>query len=213
MIEFLRLMFPFVALFLVSVGASYAFTRFTMMAKKPIAPTPFSKVRVRATSGVYRSRYLGETAEGWQFAAPLCRDSYVPLRVGEELTVEAVCDQGVMLFRTVVVSRDAVDHTLTFARPGATTRTNRREEERSSEFAGKEVELEGLPANILNLSPRGACLVTSKTLTPGDWVKVKLPWQPNPVFGWVLEQDTPDRVMKVRIRFDEAVTMPKSAVA
>ena len=213
MIEFVRLMFPFLAIFLVSLGISYFGTKLVLATKRPICPIPQSKVRIRASSGMYRSRYLGECAEGWQFGAPLCRDNYVPLRVGEELTVEAICDKGVMLFKTVVLSRDTVDHTLTFARPGSTVKTNRREEDRRTDVAGHPIEIEGVNASLLNLSHRGACLVTEKGMNPGDWVQVKLPWSESAVFGWVLAQDGQDQFKKVRIRFDESVALPKSAVA
>lgn len=79
----------------------------------PVPPEIGALLRVRAEGSIYRSRFLGVTPEGWKFAAPLQRDSFVPLHVGETLIVEATDGKRVTLFRSVLVDRKTEDGTMT----------------------------------------------------------------------------------------------------
>ncbi len=77
--------------------------------RRPPMPVPpeGARLRIRSDLTVYRSRFLGADRTGWRFAAPLQRDVYVPLRVGESLVIEAESDHERLLFRSTLISRDA----------------------------------------------------------------------------------------------------------
>lgn len=81
--------------------------------RRPVEPAVGSLLRVRAEGSIYRSRFLGAGPDGWRFAAPLQRDSFVPIRIGETLIVEATDDRNVVLFRSVLVDRKLDDGTMT----------------------------------------------------------------------------------------------------
>jgi hypothetical protein len=82
----------------------------------PVPPVGAS-LRIRADAAVYRSRFVEASAEGWVFAAPLQRDAYVPLRVGEDLVVEAEGEAERLLFRSTLVHRDGVSGRMVMERP------------------------------------------------------------------------------------------------
>jgi len=105
----------FIAALLVGAGVSAAVRR--VRHRAPLAPPRGSALRIRAERAVYRTRFLGEVVTGWEFAAPLQRDAYVPLRVGERLVVEAETRHGRMLFRSEVLSRDPETGSMILARP------------------------------------------------------------------------------------------------
>jgi hypothetical protein len=80
-------------------------------------PSPGSPLRIRADEAVYRSRFLEAGTEGWIFAAPLQRDVYVPLRVGEDLVVEAEEPEGRLIFRAKLVERCGNTGRMVMSRP------------------------------------------------------------------------------------------------
>lgn len=208
MLELLRLAFPFAALFTISLAVSYLATRWAMNRKRVKAPVENAKLRVRAAAGVYRARFLGEVECGWRMSAPLCRDSYVPLRVGEELTIEAMAEEGVTLFHTVVIDRDAVDHTFTIRRPSQTFFSDRRSESRRGDVAGHAGMIEGLEASLINVSSQGACLASDARVRPGDCVEVSLPWLNGKVAAYVMASEGSQRFKRMRLRFHNPIALP-----
>lgn len=80
-------------------------------------PTPGAPLRIRADEAVYRSRFLEAATDGWVFAAPLQRDAYVPLRVGEDLVVEAEEPEGRLIFRAKLVERCSTTGRMVMSRP------------------------------------------------------------------------------------------------
>jgi hypothetical protein len=66
---------------------------------------------------MYRSRFLGADRRGWRFAAPIQRGAFVPLRVGEGLVVEATEGDERLLFRSVILERDADTGEMTMRPP------------------------------------------------------------------------------------------------
>ena len=102
--------------------------------RRPPMPIPpqGASLRVRASAAVYRSRFLEVTDEGWVFAAPLQRDAYVPLRVGEDVVVEAEEADGRLIFRSEIIHRCAQSGRFTIARPANVFRTDPRDEIREA---------------------------------------------------------------------------------
>lgn len=80
-------------------------------------PSPGAPLRIRADAAVYRSRFLEVGMDGWVFAAPLQRDAYVPLRVGEDLVVEAEEAEGRLVFRATLVDRCGDSGRMVMSRP------------------------------------------------------------------------------------------------
>jgi hypothetical protein len=197
--------------FAASVGGSYAF-QIGLRRFRGAAPDPMgARLRLRATHGVYRCRVEGRGPDGWVISSPLQRDSYVPLQVGEPLTVEWPTERGVVLFRTRVLSRDAVDHTYRIAAPERPRPQERRSEPRTTEFPIDRVAFDGGPAELVDLSPRGCRLRAARCPAPGNRVRVDLPWSREPSFGSVLEVrsarfDSAPGV-EVRLVFEERVPL------
>ena len=108
--------------FVAALSFGYTVTAFITQARKKakvteLTPESNALLRVSAGSAVYRSRFIGETSQGWEFAAPLQRSSYVPLRVDQSLVVEFGEDSERRVFRSRVVSRNAETGTMVMAKP------------------------------------------------------------------------------------------------
>ena len=178
-------------------------------------PLPGGVLRLKCVHGVYRSRFLGMTANGWRVTAPLTRDSYVPLRPGDPVVIEAPIDGSALLARTSVLERDAETHELVLARPSRRYRLERREAERRCDTAGIACTVEGKPALLLDVSAFGARVRCSGVLAAGDRVRLDLAWCEEPAFGWVLEvipaAETAGSRTICRIRFEDRVRLPASA--
>src|SRR4051794_14678642 len=96
----------FAAGFGISLGLAWLFVQIVARLRKQPVPIPGSILRIRAGSGFYRSHVLDSAGSVWRISAPLQRDAYVPLRVGEEVVIEAAAKNGALLFRTQIVARE-----------------------------------------------------------------------------------------------------------
>ncbi|MGV3615870.1 MAG: flagellar brake protein [Fimbriimonas sp.] len=115
------------AAFIVALAFGAAISTLVRRLRAPAMPVPSAgaSLRIRADAAVYRSRFLEATAEGWVFAAPLQRDAYVPLRVGEDLVVEAEEEDGRLIFRSQLVQRCAETGRMVMSRPKNVFRADR----------------------------------------------------------------------------------------
>lgn len=107
--------------FLLAMSFGYALTLAARRARRSTQPrfrieqgTP---LRIRADQAVYRSRVLETSTAGLVFAAPLQRDTYVPLRIGERLVVEALLDGEKLLFHSAILNRDSATGQMTMEIP------------------------------------------------------------------------------------------------
>lgn len=168
---------------------------------------PHTKARLVGPKGVYRCYYVATEREGLVFSAPLQRDHYVPVQVGEPYMAQVPTTDGVLTFRTEVVSRDPVTHQFTVAHPSAVRRVERRAELRETVFDGIEAQINDEPAVLCDLSANGAKLVTQCDITAGESVRLVLPDGRGVCDGWALESipgawgSAVGRI--VRVRFSE----------
>jgi hypothetical protein len=118
-----------------------------------------------------------------------------------------VGQEGRLLFRTQVISRDSEQHLIEIGLPEVIPAANRRTEHRRTDFKYRDVFVSGRRMKIRNMSAHGLCAETDSPLIPGDWVKVELP-NNTVAFAWVLANDFIDNQRIARFRFEEAVTLP-----
>lgn len=197
----------FALVFALSMGAAWFITTVKIGKYRVSAPPENSLVRIRATSGMYRSRFVGASRQGWILTAPLSRDHYVPLRIEETLTIEAPTEDGVYLFRTKIVERDEDSHQFTIKKPASVSRIDRRDEPRLRDLASLTIHCEGLEAWVVDLSPGGAKVCAKIPRCRGERVRLDLPWLEDPVFAWVLDV-APANVdggkgVEMRMRFEQ----------
>jgi len=165
-----------------------------------------TKARMVGPKGVYRCYFVSSEKEGLVFSAPLQRDHYVPVQVGEPFMAQVPTSDGVLTFRTEIVSRDPVTHQFTVAHPAAVRRIERRAELRESVFDGIEAKVNDEPAVLCDLSLNGAKLVTHCDIAAGEPVRVVLPDGRGVCEGWALESvpgawgSAVGRVVRVRFR-------------
>lgn len=146
---------------------------------------PGCAVRLRTADGVYRTRFAGPNRLGLVFAAPLQRDSYVPISVGAPVTVEAPGKNGILLFRSKVAHRDAATHEIVLETPAKVFREDRRQSKRCT-HTQTAIEVEGAAAWLCDRSEVGLRFTTDRSLKSGERVRVDLPGDEEPIFGWVL---------------------------
>jgi hypothetical protein len=164
-------------------------------------------LKIRGESGMYRARFLGSSERGWRFGAPLRRDSYVPLRVGEILSVEAALPDGAALFRTRVLHRDDTNHEVVMERPKQISRIDRREMARWVPDSADHAVLDGKPARIVDLSNHGARVESQAPRHAGERICLDHSHWAKPVFGWVLETwPIKGTLQSIRIRFEEPLS-------
>lgn len=175
--------------------------------RRPVPnPTLGSTLRIRGTGGQYRAKLLGYDNLTWRISCPLSRNNYVPLRVQDKLTVEAPMEDGVIIFRTQVTSRDEENHEFLLAAPENPTVTDRRSEKRKP-IAGV-ASIEGETGELVDISSLGARILTNRPCHVGERVRVEL--NGGMIYAWVLDF-WPTRAEgyreTIRVRFEEVLTI------
>lgn len=189
-----------------SLGTSFLVAwAFLRRNDKPMSLRPGAVFRLRCQEGIHRATLVEETSRGWLLGAPLQRDSYVPIRVGEKMLVEATDENGAFLFRTEVLEREVTGHRLLIARPKRLSRIERRGERRRREVA-LDAMLDGEEGKVVDLSRFGARIATRASLTRGERVRLDVDGASGPMYGWVLEampgSDLGYNSSEVRVRFE-----------
>lgn len=190
----------------VSMGVSYALTAKSRK-KIQLVPIPENtSCRVIGPGGVYRCYFLRRDRKGLTFSAPLQKDSYVPLRVGEVLMIQAPMADSIVTFRAPVNSRDGDSHEFTVDIPERMRHVNRRSENRDRTLEGSVITVNDAPATLVDISACGAKVIVGGGIEPGDTVSLQLPQDYGTAYGWALES-TPvahgRRMAKtIRIRFE-----------
>lgn len=195
-------------LFAAAMAAGWLITSLKLGKKAAENPEIGTCLRLRGESGMYRSKLLEVRGPFWILSAPLMRDYYVPLRVGEKLNIEVPYKNGVLFARTEVKSRDAESHTIIIEKPEGAKPTDRRTEKRLCGLMDDTVVIEGVKSSIVDVSLGGAKVRTQRRFLPGERIRIDLPWIGAPTFGWVLEsmEIAPTVGVEARIRFENALT-------
>ncbi|HVT10913.1 MAG TPA: flagellar brake protein [Fimbriimonadaceae bacterium] len=188
--------------FAVAVAAAWLFVKVALHFRQKLIPPVGSILRIRATSGSYRSTLMKLGGSVWTISAPLQRDSYVPLRVGEEVVIEAASSRGALLFRSTIVARHTQPHSFTIRRPEKIHQVERREHKRWPHLAGESVKLEGQNGRIIDLSEGGARIQSAYRTHKGDRVRLDLPWG-EAIYGWVLSAEGNE----TRMRFEDLMEL------
>jgi hypothetical protein len=188
--------------FAVALFAGWLYTQAVTRARRQVEPAVGAVLRIRANSGMYRSKIVQVGKSVWTLSAPLQRDHYVPFRVGEEIVIEAAGKRGALVFRSEIVARDANTHELMIRRPLEVHEVERREHKRWPHLNGSKVQVDGVNGRILDLAQGGARLEVSTRLRRGDRLRLDTPWGQT-LFAWVLESEPG----QVRVRFEELVEL------
>lgn len=191
--------------FLASIGAGYLYTKAT---KRFELPELNSNLRLRAGAGMYRSKLIAIEKDAWVLSSPLCRNHYVPIRVGDFLIVEAPVSNGVYLFNTSLVSRNPETHEMRVEPPSKDIKpVNRRKEPRL--MRNSQLMVDGLPGELVNISPLGGRIRTNYRVARGD--RMRLDLEKGTIFGWVLDVWPTglgdDYNEEIRLRFEDIVDL------
>lgn len=169
--------------FVAAVIGSYALTHLVLRPRRSVLPAVGTTLRLRAHSGVYRSKLMVAHEGLWRISTPLQRNHYVPLRQGEPITIEAPVSGGVYLFRTKVAECNSDDNELSILVPPLARPTERRQEPRK--LRNDSITIDDAPGMLVDLSRNGARLRSSCRVRLGDRVKLRLP--EGMVVGWVID--------------------------
>jgi hypothetical protein len=204
---FLTIVLELMATFAAATLLAFAIQRLNLRRKKVLLLPNGIVLKLRGANAMYRSRVIAKTAGGWSVAAPLQRDSHVPVRVREELTIEATTKGGVITFRTHVLSRDSGSHTLEIEMPDDWFLTERRQETRLTGLSALSISVEGRPGCLVDVSRQGARLLTNGHVARGERVNLHLPNGLGYFAGWILDAQPAsfrhEPATEVRLRFEE----------
>jgi hypothetical protein len=203
MFEWIQLCGYFAIVFALSAGISYFLTSLKVRRKQGI-PIENAVLQLRASSGMYRSRFVGENTVGWIISAPLCRDAYVPIRVGEMLTAWLPTSEGLRSFKSEVLLRDSSTHELTIQKPVSMQAVERRQSPRKTSFSNAAVSVEGEDGLLVDISEGGARVSAKNRITKGERVRLDLPTL-GTVFGWTLESKPANDGYEIRVRFEQPI--------
>ncbi len=205
MTDLLRVFGFFSLTMALSFAFAYAFTRLKLGRRQVVPPAPDSSLQIASASGSYRSRFLEASREGWRISAPLQRDRFVPLRIGESLVLQSAHAHGVRIFRTEIIGRCPESHTYLLRPPQRVHDVERRSEPRDESVAQMPASVNGVEAILRDISMAGVRLVTSATIAPGDLVRVEASSTRLAADGWVLDSKAdsvgsgPARLVRIRL--------------
>jgi len=197
----------FAILFAVAVGAGYWVSQRKL--GRPVKTLPEGcVVRVKSGNHLYRSRFVEADGIGWVFSAPLSRDRFIPLTIGERIVVETSRPEGLLVFETEVLSRAMHPHTFTVRAPDCLRAENRRREARIAGDAWPEVWLGPTPGRLLDVSGSGARVLASRRIEIGTPVSLRLECAPEPVEATVVGCETFCKESTLRLRFLHPIALP-----
>lgn len=206
--QFLELLGSFCLVFCFGYGITYMFV--AMRNKHDQSrrqPLENAKVRFKTSTNLYRSRLLEATENEWVFAAPLQRDSYVPIPVGSEIVCEVVCRGGVLIFSSIITDRDAERGALMIKAPLNPKLMDRRDEIRRVDIpmelvVGKE------KGEVMDLSSGGARIKIKGYEREGKEIGVALP-NGDQRIGTVVDTANSEMGSIIRLKFDRPIAIPE----
>jgi hypothetical protein len=201
-------------LFAASLAAGYVLTTgFRKIAVSKPLFIPEAPVRLRSESNLYRTRFIRQEGDEMVFAAPISRESYVPIRVGEEVTIELLSEKGITLVRSTVVRRDDKTHEFAVGKPEMSSLIERREARRVAYEKDLRIQADSADAHLIDVSNRGAKFRTWKEFAKGERISIQLPWKKDLVGAWIIESAAAPKGTsgrEYRAVFEEPVAPPKA---
>lgn len=169
-------------------------------------PVENARVRFKTSQAVYRSRLISFDDKQWVFAAPMQRDSYIPVPVGEECVCEVVARGGVLIFSSKVIARQSQEGRIVIEAPTNPKLKNRREGARRIDIPMKLL-VGNHGGEVLDVSSNGAKVKLSGFQKEGQTVRVDLPDGESRA-ATVIESTHDSIGSTVRISFDRPIQLP-----
>ena len=203
--ELLTLLVSFSAVLFVGIMLGKTTLMFRDKTRKDAyTPVENAKVRMKTTNALYRCRLVSSDARGWVFTAPMHRDNYVPVSVGEEVTCEVVAKGGLLLFTTKVIARKPIEGTIVVAVPKGMKLDNRRAKSDRSEVE-MDVIVAGKNGAVIDLSPGGARVKIQGFEREGNMVRIDLP-NGESRGATVVDSKNDHLGSVIRLKFDEPIS-------
>ena len=202
--EILTLLVSFSAVFaLGAIAAKAVVTLRSRSHRDGCTPVENAKVRMKASTALYRCRLISHDRNSWVFTAPMQRDNYVPISVGEQVTCEVIANGGLIIFSSVVTSRKAIEGSIVVAAPKNIKLENRRDQSDRKEI-DMAVVVAGKNGAVIDLSPGGARVKIQGFEREGNMVRVDLPSGESR--GAIVVDSKNDHMGSViRLKFDEPI--------
>lgn len=205
--EMLALIGSLTIVFLVGYLLAKAFGRKSVLdARQRRIPVENARVRFKTGSAVYRSRLISYDDKQWVFAAPMQRDSYIPVPVGEECVCEVVARGGVLLFTSKVIARQSQEGRIVIEAPVSTKLKNRRDDARRIDLPMRLL-VGNNGGEVLDVSSNGARVKLNGFQKEGQTVRVDLPDGESRA-GTVIESTHDSVGSTVRLSFDRPIQLP-----
>ncbi len=169
-------------------------------------PTENAKVRMKTSDALYRCRLISHSDTEWVFSAPMQRDMYVPIRVGETVNCEVVGNEGLIIFQSQIIARRAGEAAIVVAAPKAVSVENRRDNDRR-EGIPMDVVVGGKTGSVMDLSPGGAKVRIRGFEREGNIVRIDLPFGESRG-ATVVDSKNDHEGSIIRLRFDEPILVP-----
>jgi hypothetical protein len=209
--EVLEMVGWYAGLFSLSLAVSWSLHSFLSRRKSRVALDENAPLRILANGEVFRTRLISSAGNRWQFRAPMQDDAFVPIRVGESLTIEAPTERGLLRFRSVVTDRDATSHTLQILPPSVFYLVERRGAIRLEPQQDVPAYVDNLAGFLMDLGEHGARVRLNGFLARGERVRLVVPRAEIDVSGWVLETGSalvgPGLGSWARLRFEEPMEL------
>ncbi len=148
---------------LLLVSAALGYTCYRVTARNRFTPPTWSRLRLRLPGGMARGTLLERSESGWEIGPVIQRSGCAAPRLGDVVVVELPRQGGVSHFR----SRVSVvgESTITIEPPKRMFKKERRRNERRVDVSDWPATLDGMTAQLLDISCHGARLsgITGKS--------------------------------------------------
>jgi hypothetical protein len=206
--QFLELLGSFCLVFCFGYGITYVFV--AMRNKHDLSkrqPLENAKVRFKTSTNLYRTRLLEAGNVEWVFAAPLQRDSYVPIPIGIEIVCEVVARGGVLIFTSIVTDRDSDRGAIMIKAPVSPKLMDRRDEIRRVDIP-MQLLVGGSTGEVMDLSAGGARIKIRGYEREGKVINIELPHGENRK-ATVVDTHNSETGSVIRLKFDRPIALPE----
>ena len=202
--EILTLLLSFSLVFAIGyVGAKTFNALRSRPRKEEYIPVENAKVRMKTSGALYRCRLVSHSSKLWVFTAPMHRDNFVAISVGEAVTCEVVANGGLLLFTSTVIARKSIEGTITVAAP-ATIKLDNRRDKADREVVDMAVVVSGTSGEVMDLSPGGARVKIKGFQREGNIVMIDLPTGESRA-AVVVDSKNDHMGSVIRLKFDEPI--------